>query len=452
MSKTLGLCTLPPEIVSEIFQAGTVMDRALLDGDDQPKKPFELLVAQICSYTRKVALATPGLWCFVQIDRSSSAECTMAYMERSCAASLTIRLDTLHHQSLEDENHLELLLDIIIPHSHRWRKLSVACDYERSTHPVVNRICGRAAPGLRYLSITVNDVDRADPSAVESDIRSPHIFKQGTPYLKFVRLRGLAMHLFRPQLDTVVTLHLDQTRQVPLTYAKFRDILTCSPFLTHLSLFGEMILPSTWPHLLGDIHLPRLESLRVTGVSGEVYSGVLIALHAPRLESLTLKDMQEHDLDPLWQLMDLNKFASVKSLHFCDFEVSLYAYEHILRTFSNVTTFSTMHSSISESRLVDLLLEQSEDDDGENRWPLLKTLSFPMDLDADEVDVVEELICVRKDGGYPVSKIVLKVGAGEVDETAIEGEIDGVEVVIASGEDLWPSNSAESDQDDIFLS
>jgi hypothetical protein len=198
--------------------------------------------------------------------------------------------------------------------------------------------------------------------------------------------------------------------------------------------------------------VPSLLSLRISGVSGKVYSNTLLVIDAPMLESLTLKQLQEHDLDALEELVDVTKFDNLRSLTFLDFDVSVYTYERIMRVFQNVTTFSTNHSALSDSHLVELLLDRSEitGQDEPPLWPALKTLSFPLNSDDDEMDIAQALITSRKASGCPEPTVHLYASADEV-EGVVGSEVIGVKVKFSSRPATWPPGFVDHVQDDVFL-
>lgn len=302
---------------------------------------------------------------------------------------------------------------------------------------------------LQQLSIIVDDVEHADATIVNRDVRLPHIFKEGTPTLEFVRLRGLAMHLFRPQLGNVVILHLDQTTFIPVLYSTFRDILTCSPVLAHLSLYGDIISATQWPPGINPINLPALRSLRICGVAGEMYTGILLGIHAPRLDSLTLKDIQAHDLDLLWDLMDVTRYTNLKSLIFCDFEPSISTYTRIFESFQEIITFTSLYSSAGNSILVDLLLEDVHPGQEPHvPWPKLQILSFPFDPYSDDDELIEDIVKVRRRCGCPLSKILLGRKLEDITRGEIRLEVGNIQVKFCWRNEEWPANRTQFDEDD----
>lgn len=439
-------------MLSELFEIGKKWQlECFTEEDDQEEMPFELLVSQICSHTRRIALSTPRIWSSIDIRPSSQRERVKAYVARSASAWLRIRIDMMQTMSSDDEEALDVLLDVICPQSYRWRRLSIVRLFESKDYAVIRRICDCHTPDLRDLSVVVEDIDREEINALVSRLRLPSMFRN-TGELCFLRLSGLALHFFRPRLDSIVVLHLDETKQIPMKYNKFREIMLSSPTLMHLSIYGDIVAARTWPRQQNDITMTSLQSLRICGMSSEVYSNILVTIEAPMLESLTLKQLHEHDLDALVEIADVAKFSNLKSLTFWDFDVSIYAYERIMRLFKNVTSFSTFHSALPDSHLVELLLDTSQiaRKDVQPLWPMLKLLSFPSNGDDDDIDLAQALRISRNMNGCPVPTIVLCTNAEDGDEV-VESEVQGIKVCPSSSPVTWPSDFVEHIQDDIFL-
>ncbi|KDR75078.1 hypothetical protein GALMADRAFT_140627 [Galerina marginata CBS 339.88] len=455
-SASTGIFSIPPEILSNILELGknmTDVDPLYLEGGARPKAAFELVASHTCLLLRNIALATPRLWATVNINSRSSIEWVLECIRRSggCWLDITIELAVEDCQLNEDWNSM---MDLVITHSLRWRSLSAGCNYEPANRPTIARICDSEAPGLQHLSVEVDDMEHADADAFNMEVSVPQIFKLGTPKLKFVRLRGLGIHLFRPQLDAVVTLHLDHTRFIPLSYTTFRNIITCSSLLTNLSVHGDIIGNVPWPRQSNIIHLPKLHSLRICGEGNEIYSGLLLSIEAPLLESLTLKDLQEHDLDPLWDLMDATRYANLRRLIFSNFELSSSTYERISHTFREITSFSALYSTITESPFVVLLLKGTIQGQAGPfvPWPRLAVLTFTLDDEADDEELIQKVVEVRKRFGSPLTKILLRVDPEDLQEIPkTMHTVNDVVVEFFSKGEQWPSNRTYVDHDDIFF-
>jgi hypothetical protein len=439
---------LPTEVLSIVFETGkSIVDDLHSGSDSYHEYPFESVVSHTCTYFRRVAFATPRLWTAFSIHENCPNELIAEYIARSGECLLDVRVDLTVQKLQKNETNLNATLQMILPLSFRWRSLEITYDCENATYPLISLLCNQPAKALQHLSITVDNVDQADATIVNRDVKLPHIFKEGTPKLEFVRLRGLAMHLFRPQLGNVVTLHLDQTVFIPVLYSTLQDILTCSPVLAHLSLYGDIV--SAWPVGVNPIHLPALQSLRICGIAGEMYSGILLGIHAPRLNSLTLKDLHAHDLDHLWEVMDVSRYANLKTLIFCNFELPVSTYRHIIKSFQEIITFSSLHSSADESILVDLLLEGFHPGQTEPRvpWPKLQNLSLLIDPYIDDDDLIEDIVKARRRSGHPLSKILLEQTLEGISEEEITFKVGDIRQICGRTEG-WPTNGTQFDHDD----
>jgi len=452
------ILSIPPEILSLIFQCGKNMTDEIpfsssIGEQERRTYAFEIVVSQTCSHFRKVTLTTPRLWSSIYVDATRRIDHVAQDVARSGVCWLDIRIDLgVQDPQMNDQN-LEAMLDLLTPHSRRWRSLSIAYSRECVNFPVVGRLCNSAAPGLQQLSITVDDIDRADATMLNANINSPHIFKDGTPKLAFVRLRGMALSFYRPQLSRVATLHLDHTRKsLLLSYSTFYDIVTCSPFLENLSLHGDIIAPSSWPGGTRQILLPNLRSLRICGEAGHIYPGMLLGIQAFKLESLTLKDMKNPDLDPLWNTADASWYARLARLTFIDFDLSIPKYESVFQFFQNITTISALQSSVSESPLISLLLEGRLG--GPNGqyipWPKLETLVLSYDTYGSDEDSIQRVVETRRQQGCPLSRIRLGMDYEEMEEEPPQPIDAGEDIKIEFfwHAEVWPENRSYFDHDD----
>ncbi|KAF5322780.1 hypothetical protein D9619_001535 [Psilocybe cf. subviscida] len=270
------------------------------------------------------------------------------------------------------------MMGIILLESFRWRSLCVRYHTEAAGHPLIVHMCNCSAPNLEHLSLSIHHIENANSAGVNSVTDSPQIFQQGAPKLHFLRLRGVAIQYFRPELAHLVSLRLDQTRKLPLLYATFRNIITSSPYLSDLSVYGDIILPTAWADHDSLIYLPQLRSLRIFSESGAMYSGLLLGINAPILESLTLKSAEECDFDALWRLAN------------------------------RVKEFSAVHLFPSESELLTALLYgMTPGTDGPIvPWPRLESLCFGFDLDGDNSEL-SKVAAIRKSVGHPLSHFFL---------------------------------------------
>jgi len=305
------------------------------------------------------------------------------------------------------------------------------------------------------------DIERRDRDVIDRDVQTGQIFTKPTvPHLDFIRLRGFALHMFRPQFNFVVTLHLDLTKHLRLPYSTFHQILTCFPFLTHLSVYGDVIDPLLWHVHRKPIPIPSLRSLRIRGSDGDIYSGFLMAIDASFLESLTIEELQEGDLDPLWQSGDFTKFSNVKHLAFIEFELSTATHRQFFTIFPAVTFFSSW-AYCSESVLMKILTRGSltraigTNADGYFvPWPHLQHLALPFDEGEEDYEDFDKLLESRRLVGSPLSKIYLEVPPEDFFMELLQSEENAGKLEIVKhwhGRAIWPQGTDLIDKkDNIF--
>ncbi|PPQ82602.1 hypothetical protein CVT25_007117 [Psilocybe cyanescens] len=453
---SINIFSLPPEILSIIFKLGkNMVSDDPLDEEGLPYNTmaFMLAVSQTCTYFRIAALRTPSLWTSIEISGIASLGWASVCIERTGACNLDILID-FSDGTLMHGRELECMLGLITPHSRRWCGLAIRSVYERVLNPIITRLCSHPVPRLQHLSLEVDDVEHIYRFDIDRDSKHPQIFETGTPHLRFVRLRGMAIHFCRPQLDRVVTLHLDHTIQVPISYSMFCGIITQSTCLEHLSICGDFIDRQSWPGRSNVIRLCKLHSLRLCGVGGEIYAGVLLGIETPSLKSLIIKDLQEEDLDMLWQLNDGSRYSNLTHLAFYNFDLSENTYKLLCQTFYNIVSFSVLYSSIVECPMTHLLLEGTAI--GQNGrpflpWPKLEDVAFSYDGTEEEKQLIQRLVRSRCVQGSPLSRFRLR--ADPEDEEDILAIKTGGTALCEShpGSEIWPQDRSFFDYNDTIF-
>ncbi|KAF9481118.1 hypothetical protein BDN70DRAFT_920035 [Pholiota conissans] len=448
---------LHPELLSIIFEMARDMTHKsslLYEPGEVNTIAFEITVTRICSYFQRIALAAPRLWTSIHLHGASHPKHIIDMLTRSGECWLDIRIDMSMEDLQMNAEQLDTMVSNFILHSRRWRSLCIAYSCERRDHPMVMKLCSSPAPGLQQLSISVDDVVGADGAHINHSVDYPVIFRDGAPNLASIRLRGFAVQLFRPPFRYVVILHLDQTKSVPIQYATLKGMLTLSPHLAHVSIYGDILGPGDWVNQPQRISLPALRSLRMYSISGETFSGVLQSIEAPNLESLTMKSLQDHDLRPLWDQPRQIRFEALKTLNLIEFNFSAPTCRRIFETFEHITAFSAIYaSSVAwKPTIVNILTEGTVNWVPYVPWPKLKTLHLSSDFCYDDNEGISTLIAVRKAHGYPIHTLVFKTDPEEMEDTSdLQFEV-GAEVEIRFCQDIiWPENSTHIDLDDVLF-
>ncbi|KAJ7625495.1 hypothetical protein FB45DRAFT_67239 [Roridomyces roridus] len=287
----------------------------------------------------------------------------------------------------------------------------------------------------------------------------------GCPNLSVLRLRGVSMHFFRPPLthSPITTLYLEQTHYLFIGYSRFRDFLTASPALAHLSIHDTLIdeWEEEWPpDSVGSIPVPNLVSLRISipGTLQHVFSDVLLSISAPKLESLVLKEVPEVHLDRFFQYPGVSdKFPSLRSLTFCDFDYrSEQRVAKMCAALPSVTEFTCIHSPIYPPKILEMMAGRAQasvpGSPTGDPWPLLRTLNTTIDVG--DLELVRLAVERRKEMGLPLCflRINPSLFEEEMDEEEDENltwlqEHITVEPLVA---DRWPPGSDYDPVDDWF--
>ncbi|KAJ3561219.1 hypothetical protein NP233_g10323 [Leucocoprinus birnbaumii] len=554
------LARLFPEILSYIMiLAQESIDSCILDtneddsiSDEFHQLPFEIAISHVSSTLRSIALTTGRLWSTIHVDSGAQdvrvvLERVKVYLKRSGGHSLDLRIE-LNDARSQNNTLLKKTFDAVAKESGRWRKLVIVAEREGITDVITgvrDRLVqgekGNLTPALEFLSISVDYTEEGfanihsvgdlgagvgiRPSQGHyppryNDTHDSSAFRRTTlgrsPNLAFLRLRGLALYLFQPtMLPCLQTLHLDQTKSIPLSFDFFSDFISACPALEHLSIYGDIIMPSGHGALgassvdvrqeplpvleggelqslnhstgyagrrgveVGDkvkdaldsmICLPELRSLRICDATGSVLRVILSKLEAPKLQSLSVKDVQEHDFDTLWEPRSsfpptpgtsgddhkekqasyslTSKFTQIRSLTLNNSDLSQFVYQRLFHAFPRIVDFASYLSME-----VDDAPRLLNDGAVGFPWPSLRTLTFIFDVDlyADD-EALEELVRHRREFGYPIER--LRVGVDEVDlGDVLEAGADTTVIVLVKmdGIDEWPSGQRYRDVDDVLF-
>ncbi|TRM64432.1 hypothetical protein BD626DRAFT_252406 [Schizophyllum amplum] len=435
----MAFSTFPVEILAHVFIIGQRMahydSQDPYDDEPAPTHPFELLVSAVNNYWRHVALGTALLWC--HIESRSPRDKIAAYLARSESAELHVRLS----ESEDPET-----LALIMPTSARWATVSVNALLDNIQGALFNSLrhittCAQ----LRRVCTIVEAIEGAETPAL-GDKAPPQIFVDPACAPAFVRLRGFALLVCRPSLVGVVTLHLDLTRRIRFSYALLRSLLTCSPALTHLSIYGYLE-PNQWPPVLtvGRIPLPALRSLRLKCVLGHSYSELLTRIEAQGLVALALKDVHNDDLDALWPanavapvFPKLERFACVGN------EFSDALYPLFMAAFPTVRDFAYIGEAAGCPHLLRHLRPQR------GNWPDLLRVTFLFDEDDSAYTMIDELADWRE--LQHRRNLTLRLGTTmDISEFQSYASEAGIAVEKMVRLDPWPTEGQSDDEEDTLF-
>ncbi|KDQ25842.1 hypothetical protein PLEOSDRAFT_1046088 [Pleurotus ostreatus PC15] len=334
---------LPNELLGHIFFLGAYEDDEEEDeeededehsDDDDAQLPFQVVASHVCSKWRSVALSTPSLWTTINIcPYDSPFDRCRAYIERSGGLPLNLDIDlTLEEYQVDIEgdedrgvvvDDIDLILDIICPHSKRWRSIAVAATHYKSLHRVLVRFDTLPpAPLLEELQLQHLAEEDLDPDAVFNppSLKLPYFvpFQGKAPNLRNLSLWGIHFAWDEACLEennTATTINspksprttlfdsMEQLTELELAYhvsdvrpsfVAFASILRRSPLLTKLALSasGPAGSPSDWfipgTKALQKIALPKLSELDLRFHEPDYAVGLVQALDMPSLRHLTI--------------------------------------------------------------------------------------------------------------------------------------------------------------------
>lgn len=203
--------SLPPELLAQVFLLDKQDEE--LESMDEPgiaRKALllsrEEVFTHVCQHFRSVAIATPSLWTTIQVTCCSTTSTRVeAYCQRSGSAPLDIRVIVCPCQQSQP---LLDMIGMVLCHSRRWRKLSVALTRDNTTDcSIVSLLSHGHTPMLELLTLSIDSVDIEDRS-IDHDMTPRNVFTRNTTNLKFLRFRGMAVHIFRPPLQQLTVLQI----------------------------------------------------------------------------------------------------------------------------------------------------------------------------------------------------------------------------------------------------
>ena len=433
------------QLLEQIFVTGSQMG---VEGTASTA-PFEVIVSHVSSRWRSVSINTPPIWSTIDTRDSPPLDLLNEYMRRSKGCPLDIRLDL--SQTLWLANG-PALLDLIVESADRWRRLSITSDFQAAGEIICGRFSGLLVPLLEHFSIIFLDVPKL-PYFLSDRHFYPQIFKSGAPSLSVVRLQNIGMHLLRPPLASITTLHLEEFNHALMSYSRFCAMIEAMPNLTNLSIYGKFV--AVWPRNLteSEIRMPALRSLR--SCENESLGGLLLAISAPRLESLVLRNVGDHHLSKFLEQQQerryMNKFPCMQSLT-CDtysFQSPMCTY--LRDAFPSVWHFTSLRASNrNESSALDLLL--GPPGCCRSPWKNLRTLSVDGSVDP---DVLCSIVETRAAAGWPIVRLRTYGCKGGLPSTVL-GRLrrQGVEVdecgTVSELVTRWPPGLDYDDDDDMF--
>ena len=338
----------------------------LIDGS------FQVTVSHVCKHWREVALETPTLWSDINLEAGRHAAHSYsrasAYLSRSKMHPLSICIDVDEEdngsddsdhsgdQSLTMHAQLQQFMDLLIPHTSRWRKFKLVAEGYLYFHVVLNRLSD--APPASLLEDL--ELHHYDEDFEPEDLPFPHpsfktpfvLFDNHAPKLQYVSLYGV--HIDWHNTNFLKDLHYLElaylSQDVRPSFDEFFTILRSSPGLRTLDLCmsGPFGAPHQWPAFLPpppqddhyhDPHVPASFNIRPRTLDEHMI--------LPKLHELKLADQSPEELAAFFDRV------SMPALHTLELNFEDYEYSDFVRNYL-IAPPKWQGSSSRESRLTNL--------------------------------------------------------------------------------------------------
>ncbi len=262
-----SIFSLPPEVISEVFQWALVLDSqsgySNRSGTSLLQDFPPINVSQVCRNWRQIALSEPSLWAFIEVDADGSEDLQRAlprvktWLQRSSPSSAPLSLkikfpaynneagaDTANRCEAADSLFQELGREKI-----RWKEVSISSGLPASAFVLAN------LPMLQELQYDGRG-DATTPRVDLSTIPSLRRFSASGP----VKLSAVPSSLVLANL-TFMDLKIGGRYCDSLTTSDCLRILRCTP---HLTEFRVEIGRRDLEKLAERVHLADLNILHVS--------------------------------------------------------------------------------------------------------------------------------------------------------------------------------------------
>ncbi|KAJ7079505.1 hypothetical protein C8R43DRAFT_1083210 [Mycena crocata] len=279
--------TLPNEIISEIFL------QSLSPSDSLSGPTSPIFLGHICRKWRAITLSTPTLWTVIRLDVDTTTKHEKQlrlldiWLARSRDCPLSISITEYCHCPIS-ESFASRFLAAIIPHSRRWRSVSLHILF--SAFPMISG----ELPILSELTIT--SASDHLPNIEHPDAPWPLAMFKQAPKLRRVSLCRVDPNIFHLPWAQITCLSITQ----PDSFNDLSKILTLVVNVAFLVVQITHDTPASLPVI------PPLLHLRHLTLAG--YEGLHPAMHAQFMDTLTLPalthlETEEHCLAAIQNLI-----------------------------------------------------------------------------------------------------------------------------------------------------
>ncbi|KAJ3776002.1 hypothetical protein FB446DRAFT_822041, partial [Lentinula raphanica] len=324
--RTFRIYDLPREILTDIIRFVVWSSRSPPIGIR-----WRLQLTWVSRYLRNITISDSTLWNAILFCDNPPFERSLAFIERSRAAPLDLRLnDTPTHKFTDQE--ICALLKNLTPHLHQIRILIILLEDWEPTLSVLKWLSDYGKEGVRPLTM-----ERFEMHRTGNPYLWPGLIWQGTkfdpvnhsislytlfggryvPELKSFTINGVNIDWANTtSLNNLTTLDL---RRIPFelcpTVSCFRQILATSPMLMKLSLDGAGPASSN-PTMITNrpaIDLLHLHTLVLANFAFPFTKSIVSHFTAPNVKDLTIMNFKGVGHGPFYEFM-IGRFPKIKLL------------------------------------------------------------------------------------------------------------------------------------------
>lgn len=459
---------------------------------------FQVTVSHVCKFWREVALGTPALWSDIDLEigkhAAPSYRRASEYVSRSKGYPLSIFIEVIECEE-DDESvyseqsdyippvtnvQLREILDLLLPHTNRWRKFKLVAEDYIYFHAILTRLSyAPPAPLLEYLELhnLEEDLEPEYLSFPYPSHKTPFVlFNNSVPKLQYVSLYGV--HIDWHNTTFLKNLHHLElsyhSQDVRPSFNDFFTILRSCPGLRTLELCmsGPFGPPHQWPTFLPpppqddhyhdpdipasfttqpqvlDEHmiLPRLHELKLSDQTPDDLAALFDRISMPALHTLEInfEDSEYTDFvqsyliaPPKWQGSSSreSRFTNLKELRIIQLPCTPKAIAELYATLVNLETIDLDFNSLDEPFWEVLIPErvQGVTTPAHQLLPALHTVK----VKGSNGDTLRQIVEARIKAGLPLKKLFIDFET-EVDKGAdswLRENVEGVEYFENSDED-----------------